>query len=89
MGEVTDDHPYAEWLAMYRDPEFNEYIDSPRHPRTDKSLSSWSVPIQWPGADNGSSGRYPVPECHCRWRLRIGASSYRLFTPMVVIPLLG
>jgi hypothetical protein len=89
MGEVPDDYPYAEWFAMYRDPEFNEYTDSPRHPRTDKYLSSWSVPIQWPGAENGSSGRYPLPECHCRWRLRIGGSSYRLFAPIGVRPLLG
>jgi len=28
MGQVPDDHPYAEWLAMYRDPEFNEYMDN-------------------------------------------------------------
>lgn len=27
MGEVPDDHPYAEWLRMYRDPEFNEYMN--------------------------------------------------------------
>jgi Putative transcription activator len=28
MGDIPDDHPYAEWLAMYRDPEFNEYMDN-------------------------------------------------------------
>ena len=28
MGAIPDDHPYAEWLAMYRDPEFNEYMDN-------------------------------------------------------------
>mgnify|MGYP006290781829 FL=1 len=28
MGDIPEDHPYAEWLAMYRDPEFNEYMDN-------------------------------------------------------------
>jgi thiaminase/transcriptional activator TenA len=28
MGAIPDDHPYAEWLALYRDPEFNEYMDN-------------------------------------------------------------
>lgn len=28
MGDVPDDHPYADWLEMYRDPEFNEYMDN-------------------------------------------------------------
>ena len=27
LGEVPDSHPYAEWLEMYRDPEFNDYMD--------------------------------------------------------------
>ncbi|PEN14850.1 thiaminase II [Longibacter salinarum] len=27
MGEVPESHPYAEWLEMYRDPAFNEYMD--------------------------------------------------------------
>ena len=26
-GAPSDDHPYAEWLRMYSDPEFNEYMD--------------------------------------------------------------
>lgn len=26
MGEVPNDHPYADWLEMYRDPAFNEYM---------------------------------------------------------------
>lgn len=26
MGAIPNDHPYADWLAMYRDPEFNEYM---------------------------------------------------------------
>jgi thiaminase/transcriptional activator TenA len=28
MGAVPDDHPYAEWLRTYRDPEFNDYMDN-------------------------------------------------------------
>ena len=28
MGAVPDGHPYGEWLEMYRDPEFNEYMDN-------------------------------------------------------------
>ena len=28
MGDVPEDHPYADWLEMYRDPEFNEYMDN-------------------------------------------------------------
>jgi thiaminase/transcriptional activator TenA len=28
IPELTDEHPYAEWLAMYRDPEFNDYMDN-------------------------------------------------------------
>jgi thiaminase/transcriptional activator TenA len=28
MGEVPDEHPYAEWLRMYSDPEFDEYMDN-------------------------------------------------------------
>ena len=28
MGAVPDDHPYAEWLEMYRDPDFHEYMDN-------------------------------------------------------------
>ena len=28
MGAIPEDHPYAEWLAMYRDPEFNAYMDN-------------------------------------------------------------
>jgi thiaminase/transcriptional activator TenA len=27
-GAVPEDHPYAAWLEMYRDPEFNEYMDN-------------------------------------------------------------
>jgi thiaminase/transcriptional activator TenA len=26
MGAVSDDHPYADWLRMYADPGFNEYM---------------------------------------------------------------
>jgi len=28
MGDVPDSHPYAEWLEMYRDPEFNDYMNN-------------------------------------------------------------
>ena len=28
MGAIPADHPYADWLEMYRDPEFNEYMDN-------------------------------------------------------------
>jgi thiaminase/transcriptional activator TenA len=28
MGAVPEDHPYAEWLEMYRDPDFHEYMDN-------------------------------------------------------------
>lgn len=28
MGKVPDDHPYADWLEMYRDPAFNEYMQN-------------------------------------------------------------
>jgi len=28
MGDVPADHPYADWLEMYRDPDFNEYMDN-------------------------------------------------------------
>ncbi|MFO8099753.1 MAG: thiaminase II [Salinibacter sp.] len=28
MGAIPDDHPYANWLDMYRDPEFNDYMDN-------------------------------------------------------------
>lgn len=27
LGEVSEDHPYAAWLEMYRDPAFNDYMD--------------------------------------------------------------
>ncbi|WP_022836433.1 thiaminase II [Salisaeta longa] len=27
LPEIPDDHPYADWLATYRDPSFNEYMD--------------------------------------------------------------
>ena len=27
LGDVPTDHPYADWLAMYRDPAFNAYMD--------------------------------------------------------------
>jgi thiaminase/transcriptional activator TenA len=27
MGSIPDDHPYADWLRMYSDPTFNQYID--------------------------------------------------------------
>lgn len=26
LGRVEDDHPYADWLRMYSDPEFNDYM---------------------------------------------------------------
>jgi thiaminase/transcriptional activator TenA len=28
MGDIPGEHPYADWLATYRDPEFNEYMDN-------------------------------------------------------------
>lgn len=28
LGTISDDHPYADWLRMYSDPEFNEYMDN-------------------------------------------------------------
>ncbi len=28
MGDIPADHPYADWLAMYRDPDFYEYMDN-------------------------------------------------------------
>ena len=28
MGAVPTDHPYADWLEMYRDPEFNDYMQN-------------------------------------------------------------
>ena len=28
MGEIASDHPYADWLEMYRDPSFHEYMDN-------------------------------------------------------------
>jgi thiaminase/transcriptional activator TenA len=27
-GPPSDDHPYADWLRMYSDPEFNEYMEN-------------------------------------------------------------
>lgn len=27
-GSVSDDHPYADWLRMYADPAFDEYMDN-------------------------------------------------------------
>lgn len=27
MGSIPDDHPYADWLRMYSDPAFNEYME--------------------------------------------------------------
>lgn len=27
LGAIGGDHPYAEWLRMYSDPQFNEYMD--------------------------------------------------------------
>jgi thiaminase/transcriptional activator TenA len=28
LGTIDDDHPYAEWLRMYSDPEFNDYMQN-------------------------------------------------------------
>jgi thiaminase/transcriptional activator TenA len=28
MAAIPDDHPYADWLAMYRDPSFNTYMQN-------------------------------------------------------------
>jgi len=28
LGAVNDDHPYADWLRMYADPQFNAYMDA-------------------------------------------------------------
>lgn len=28
LGTIPDKHPYADWLRMYSDPEFNEYMDN-------------------------------------------------------------
>ncbi len=28
LGEIPDDHPYADWLRMYSDPGFIEYMDN-------------------------------------------------------------
>jgi len=27
-GEIPDDHPYADWLRLYSDPGFNEYMEN-------------------------------------------------------------
>ncbi len=27
LGTISDDHPYADWLRMYSDPQFNEYME--------------------------------------------------------------
>ena len=28
LGSIDDDHPYADWLRMYSDPEFNDYMQN-------------------------------------------------------------
>lgn len=28
LGTIEDDHPYADWLRMYSDPEFFEFVDT-------------------------------------------------------------
>ncbi len=28
LGEIPDEHPYADWLRMYSDPGFNEYMEN-------------------------------------------------------------
>jgi thiaminase/transcriptional activator TenA len=28
LGTIADDHPYADWLRMYSDPGFNEYMEN-------------------------------------------------------------
>lgn len=28
LGEIGDDHPYADWLRMYSDPDFYEFVDT-------------------------------------------------------------
>ncbi|MFB6262458.1 MAG: thiaminase II [Bradymonadaceae bacterium] len=28
LGTIPDDHPYAEWLKMYSDPQFHEFVDT-------------------------------------------------------------
>lgn len=28
LGEIEDDHPYSEWLEMYSDPEFVDFVDN-------------------------------------------------------------
>lgn len=28
MGNIPDDHPYADWLKMYSDPSFNDYMEN-------------------------------------------------------------
>ena len=27
LGTIEDDHPYADWLRMYSDPEFHDFVD--------------------------------------------------------------
>lgn len=27
MGSIPEDHPYANWLKMYSDPSFNDYMN--------------------------------------------------------------
>lgn len=58
LGTIEDDHPYADWLRMYSDPEFNEYMqnllarlqtyaDAADQPARDRAVEAFQTSVRY------------------------------------------
>ncbi len=58
LGRIEDDHPYADWLRMYSDPGFNEYMqnilarlqrfaDGVDEPTRQRAINSFKVSVRY------------------------------------------